>query len=384
MRTHRYTIVAFFFLGACGSNSIGSGPCEGDNPDPACSADCTTQACPDGFYCGADSTCTADCVPGGNQCGDGQECTDDGHCVPTGGGGPDARDCPSVQVNLAPQIPTVQLVIDQSGSMTENFGGVTRWRAVREALVDQSNGAVTQLQDRVRFGATLYSSLGGNAGGTCPLLVETSPALNNRDAIANLLFDNQPQSDTPTAESITAVANAFPPEDPNEPGPRIIVLATDGNPDNCVDPDAHDQTSQNMSEAAVQDAYSRGLTTFVLSVGDEVAQTHLQRLANAGQGLDLANGNATYYVANNSAELVDAFNSIVGGVRTCTFMLDGQVTDPTTGQVSLNGTPLEYGTDWTLPTPTTLELQGDACQTFLETQLVDLQAFFPCGTVIIL
>ena len=387
-RTRSCLFSALFLIGACGSPTIGDNPCEGDEPDESCGQVCSAAApCPLGFYC-EDGACTTDCTPTGNECGDGYVCTSDGHCLevtdtPDAGPPADAIDCPSVFVEASPLIPTVQLLIDQSGSMDADFGAVTRWAAVATALVDPNDGAVTQLQDKVRFGASLYSSLGGNAGGTCPLLVETLPSLNNRDAIASLLANNLPQQDTPTAESVTAITNGFPPADPDVPGPRLIVLATDGDPDNCVDPDAHDETSQMMSEMAVQAAYGVGLDTYVLSVGDQVSVPHLQRLANAGQGLDLDNGNATFYVANNAAQLVAAFNDIILGARTCIFNLDGQVTDPTQGTVILNGGVLSYGTDWTMPNNTTLELLGNACTTFLNIDVAELTAEFPCDTVVI-
>lgn len=380
--------LALVALAACGSSHIGNNQCEGPEPAAFCDQVCSaTEPCPSGSYCGAGGTCTADCTFGGSECGTGYQCTDDGHCVAAGttpdSRPVDARDCPSVDVAVAPQTPTVQLLIDQSGSMNDDFGGVSRWNAVRTALVDPNGGAVTLLENQVKFGASLYTSLGGNAGGACPMLQETSPAFGNRAAIAALLEANVPQSDTPTAESVTMVADTFVPVDPNTPGPRIIILATDGNPDNCVDPDAHNAASQMMSEMAVQGAYAKGIYTYVLSVGDQVALAHLQHLANAGQGLDLANGNATFYVANNSAELVAAFNDIIRGVRSCTFMVDGQVQDPTAGMVNLNGTLLQYGTDWTMPDATTIELLGDACQTFLNDDVVELTAQFPCGTVIL-
>ena len=176
MLTHvRYAACATFFLlaGACGNNNIGNDPCTGPDPEPSCGATCGPEnPCPTGFYCGPGDQCTADCTPAGGECGSGYICNQDGQCIPDGTGGPDAApadamDCPSVQVAVEPLIPTVQLLIDQSGSMTADFGGVSRWNAVNTALVDPQNGAVTLLQDRVRFGASFYSSLGGNAGGTC-------------------------------------------------------------------------------------------------------------------------------------------------------------------------------------------------------------------------
>lgn len=384
---NRYGLATLFILllaTACGSGSLGNGPCDGPNPAAACGASCTgDQGCDPGYFCNTQNQCYAECTPGGNECSNGYTCDQDGRCQPGNNTGPDGGDnCPRVQVTVDPQTPTVQLLIDQSGSMTEPFGNTNRWQAVRTALVGQ-DGAVSQLESSVIFGATLYSSIGGNAGGTCPLLEEVAPAFNNRDAIADLLLSNSPRSDTPTAESIREVANAFPPVDPNAPGPRIIVLATDGNPDNCVDPDAHDLSSQILSETATQEAYGKGIQTYVLSVGDDVSVPHLQRLANAGKGLPLDSGNATFYVANNPAELVSAFQEIVGGVRTCTLTVNGAVTQPESGFVQLNGVTLDYGVDWIMPNQTTLELLGEACSTFLSEPNVDLNAEFECGAVVL-
>ncbi len=340
--------------------------------------------CDPGFYCGPDGTCTADCTPGGNQCGDGQECGSDGRCIEAGPG-PDAEACPSIAVAVDPLIPTVWLVIDQSGSMTQNFNGVDRWDAVRDALVNPTTGVVTRLQDKVKFGASLYTSNGGNAGGTCPILSESMPSMANYADIDNLLRTNGPQGDTPTSESIVAVTAAFPPADPANPAPRIIVLATDGDPDNCVDANAHNAASQAMSETAVASAYTAGIETFVLSVGDDVSATHLQRVADIGIGETPGSGAGTPYVANDPTELSAAFEDIIRGARTCEFTLDKpvDVSNQCSGTVSLNGTVLECGTDWHLTNDTTLELLGGACDTFLTEDSVQLDAEFPCGVVIL-
>jgi hypothetical protein len=371
---------------ACGDGDIGNGqpgPCDVNPPAPECSVDCAGDLdCPAGFYCGPGGTCTADCTQGGSECPAGRSCDPNGRCIPDDtDGGPG---CPGVAVNLAPETPTIWLLVDQSGSMDQNFMGVTRWQAVTDALVDPVDGAVAQLADRVIFGASLYTSNGGNAGGVCPILQTDPPALDNYPDIDALMRGNGPQGDTPTAESVAAVAGMFPLPNPEAPGPRAILLATDGNPDNCVDPDAHDLGSQMMSEQAVAGAYAMGLLTYVLSVGDDVALAHLQRLANVGTGQPIDTGTAPYYVANNPAELVAAINDIIRGLRTCIFTLDGSVdpNDACSGTVELNGMPLTCGTDWQLVDPNTIELLGAACDTFLNTDDVTLTAEFPCGVVI--
>lgn len=388
MLTNRsWLIIATLFMAAAcgGSSTIGNSPCEGPNPPASCGVTCANdQQCDSGYHCNAQGACYAECTASGGECGNGYSCDGNGRCQPGNSEPPDADNCPRIEVTVSELIPTVQLLIDQSGSMNEPFGGVTRWQAMRSALVNQNDGIVLQLQGSVIFGATLYTSTGGNAGGTCPQLEEVPYALNNYEAIDALLRNNDPVVDTPTAESVNAVVDAFPPPNPQTPGPRILVLVTDGNPDNCVDPDAHDLSSQSLSESAVQNAYTKGIDTYVLSVGDEVSIPHLQRLANAGKGQPLATGTEPFYVALNPEELVAAFEQIVGGIRTCTFTLDGQVTDPSKGTVTLNGAPLEYGTDWTVRGGSTLELLGQACDTFLGQSNAQLSAEFECDGVVVL
>ncbi len=376
-------------LGACEIGTLGgtAGPCAGVNPPPECSAECTADTgCSLGFYCGPADTCTADCTAGGGECFGGTYCSSDGRCLPGDDiNRPDAAQCPSALITLEPVTPTVVLVIDQSGSMTQNFNGPSRWEALVTALVDPVNGIIGRLESSVSFGAALYTSNNGNAGGMCPILQEVAPALDNYAAINTLLLANQPQGDTPTAETIDQVVVGFPGADPEKPAPRIIVLATDGNPDTCVDADAHDLASQNKSETSVVGAYGAGIETFVLSVGDDVAQTHLQRLANAGLGKPLDTGTEKYYVANNPAELVAAFDEIVLGIRDCLITLNGTITlsEAETGTVTLDGVELEFGVDWRMVDGNTLELLGAACDKWLTQADVSIEAEFPCGVVVL-
>ncbi len=291
-----------------------------------------------------------------------------------------------VGVNLDPVIPSVILLIDQSGSMTDPFGSTTRWQAMRDALVDPGQGVVTRLSTKVVFGVTLYTSHSGDAGGTCPILQQEPPALNNYADIYTLLWANEPDHDTPTGAAVEAVIDDFPaPEPDGAPSPRILVLVTDGEPDTCADPDSHGQPAKDRSETAVQTAYAAGIRTFVLSVGDAIAQSHLQRLANGGAGEPLASGTAPYYVANDPTDLVDAFDDIIDGQRSCEFFLNGVVnlSEAAAAEVSLNGLPLAHGVGWQMVDNRTMELLGDACDTFLSTPSVTLDARFPCDAIVL-
>ncbi len=411
----------WFFLGAltlavaaCGGGGGGGGggtptdagvdPCQQDNPPAECGTSCTSDSsCGIGYYCGSNDVCTADCTPTGGQCGSGRYCDDRGRCQ-TGdapvdanlGGGGDAF-CPSIEVQTEPVLPVVQLLIDFSGSMNQDFGNDTRVDAVREALLDADDGVVARLEGEVSFGATLYTSFDGDDNPPCPRVATVDPALNNyqniNDQIRDLLDVDELGEDTPTGEAIDAVAAGFPNLGANQK--PIIVLATDGDPDTCIEPDPQDindptrraeetAKAQDRSESAAEDAYSqRNIETYVLSVGNDVTEEHLQRLANAGAGKsrDESANPAPVYRANNQSELVDAFDEIVRGARECRFALGGRVTDPEGGTVTLNGDELTYPDDWRVVGDSTLELLGQACQTYLNEDVVEVAAEFTCDSI---
>lgn len=303
--------------------------------------------------------------------------------LPTGDGNAEGDSgCADVTVTVEPEIPTIVLLVDQSGSMTDAFGGTNRWDALYTTLMDPGTGVIMPLEDGIRFGLSLYTSLEGFEGGQCPMLESVAPALSNYAAMDAVYAPAQPQEDTPTGESVSAVAaelDAF-----AEPGPKAIVLATDGLPDTCAEPDP--QNGQPEAVAAVVGAFDLGIKTFVLSVGPELGEMQLQEVANAGIGLDpMGPDNAPFWVALDAADLADAFDEIVGGFISCTLELNGEVTadDFCDGTVMLDGVPLECPIDWTLIDPMTIELLGDACDTLQDGGAHTVQANFPCGTVII-
>ncbi len=352
-----------------------------DDLDPLCGEQCVSSVdCGQDLYCGPDKTCRADCTQEGDECGQDAICVDHGKCMDT---------CAGVEINLSLVTPTVMLLIDQSGSMTEDFGGKSRWDAVESSLVDPDSGVVFALQDEVRFGVSLYTSHGGFSGGECPLLRTVEPSLNNADAIKTIINDNEPDGDTPTGESLKAVTDIIKglPADPDNPGgAMVIVLATDGEPDTCSEPNP--QNGQQDSIEGAQYAFENGIGVVILSVGREVSTPHLQDMANAGSGLPIGGAqNAPFYVADDPQTLLDSFDEIIQNARACVFALDGKV-EPLSyakyGKVSLNGQELTYDDPdgWTLVDASTLKLQGAACQTFLDKDDVALSASFPCGALV--
>jgi hypothetical protein len=301
--------------------------------------------------------------------------------MPDGGPGGNGDDgCAEIELDTQPVIPTVVLLVDQSGSMDADFAGQQRWDAVYETLMDPDDGVVKPLEDRVSFGLALYTSEDGYEGGECPMLTEVDPAIGNHASIDAVFAPEAPIEDTPTGESLQAVADKL--AAMNLEGPAVVVLATDGEPDTCEVPDP--QNGQAESLAAAQAAYDLGVETFVISVGNDVSDTHLQEMANAGIGLDpQGQQKADFYKAFDADELLNAFDDIIGAVVPCEYKLDGIVNldSPCDGTVTLDGQELECGVEWQMADESTLELLGGACQTIKDGGEHQLDATWPCGGV---
>jgi von Willebrand factor type A domain-containing protein len=298
---------------------------------------------------------------------------DQGSGSDMGSGGTDAN-CPSVAFMATQVTPSIQLVIDRSGSMGTPLGTTTRYQAMRDALVGAS-GVVAQLQGKAHFGASLYSS-----DAPCPRFYDTaSRALNNFTQIQTLIDSQGPAGNTPTPPAIDAAVQLFAQNPAPIGSPPIIVLATDGLPNSCAGAD-----TQAESVVAAQQAYAAGIRTFILGIAG-VNDAFLQAMANAGQGVQANQANATYYTANSPAQLQMAFQQIIGGVVSCELAINGtvDVDQAKGGSVTLNGMQLTYGSDWELVNGTTIRLLGAACETLKNSSNPQVQASFPCGSVLL-
>lgn len=382
---------------ALGASLFGIAPgCSGAEPPPApcetayaglCGSTCLDDTgCPSGLFCNGSGVCDAQCTPDGQECGFDVACSANGRCDGEPGGGfgmgtGEQSGCADVNVTFDRVTPTVVLLVDQSGSMTEDFGGAgNRWDVLEDALMNDQDGLVKRLEGEIRFGLALYTSHDGNEGGTCPLITKVDAKIGNFEEIRDKYASANPDDETPTGESILAAVEQL--KTVKEPGPKIIILATDGMPDTCAEPNP--QNGEEESLAAAEAAFAEGIKTVVLSVGPEVSQDHLQDMANAGAGVN-GGGDAPYYQALDQGALIEAFEQIIGGVRECTFTLNGKVTgDPAVGSVLLDGQPVTYNdpNGWRLNNPSEIELVGEACQKIQEGEH-NLTVTFPCGSVVV-
>jgi len=395
-------VVLALAAAGCGHKQAGS-VCAQQVPPPAgCDMACdqspgAPNTCAPGYHCSADGKCDIACTPGGGECGPGYLCSDGGVCMPDGSGGGDPpvdAACPEVHFTATPVTPSIQLLIDRSSSMTENFdnqspspgNGPYKFPTVQDALVG-ARGVVTQLEASVYFGATLFTAFRS----ACPSLQSTPRAKTNRTAIATMIAANPPRlrSDpdpgyTPTPLAIDAVVADFAAHPAPAGSPPVIVLATDGQPNECT------TTSPREAEsvAAARNAFNHGIRLYILAVSfdDVAARAHVQAMANAGQGVQPGHPNATPYYATNPDQLAAAFQAIIGGVVSCDLKLSGQVdldAGPY-GKLVVNDVNLIYGTDWTLDDDgITIHVLGNACTMLKGSPNPRVNGTFPCGTVIL-
>lgn len=402
----------FVAVSGCGDDAELSPCVDGDlGCGRACGAE--TPPCTAGLFCSTEGLCSKECgqLPG-HACPHDSMCTLEGRCIPygsaiagTGGGGATGGNgttggtgtyhppgsCADTIVRATKVIPTVLLIVDQSSSMNESFGGASRWDTLRDFLLESPDGLIADLQSQVRFGLAMYSATSGGNNpdpiGECPMVTTVAPALDNYDAIAASYGPAEPIEDTPTGDAIDKILDDLMlGNDPDKTeDPTVFILATDGEPDRCEELDP--QNGQEEAIAAVTRAFRAGVRTFIISVGNEVSMQHQQDVANAGLGRGPGDADAEYWVAGDDATLRAALIDIVGGQLGCEVQLNGSVEDGDAclGMVALNGRALECGGDdgWELSSPRHIRLKGAACDE-LKNGEVTLDVRFPCEVGVVL
>jgi hypothetical protein len=294
--------------------------------------------------------------------------------------------CAEGSARVTPVTPTVWLVVDGSSSMQTDFGaGVSRWQTLRDTLMGPM-GIVASLEASVRFGMVIYS--GGGGSGECVNLVTVDPALTNY-AVLNAMYPMDPIGQgTPTDKALDEVFAKLPMAGAAMPGvatdPVYVVLATDGSPnDTCGDsgggPGGGGQVEQRVLDATVRGT-QQGANVFIISLAgsDTRLQMHLDQVAMVTASA------MPPFVPATQADLIAAFRAVVGG-GTCQVTLNGNVADgqQCMGMVVLDTQALACDSDngWRLTGPSTLQLTGTACDTFLG-GMSEVRATFPCGVFV--
>jgi hypothetical protein len=326
---------------------------------------------------------------------------------------PGAATCGSTDITASRVLPSVMLLVDGSQSMQELYGDppamldagltdggmidagmpapqISRWQAVRQALVDPVDGVVPRLQGLVRFGLAVYGT-----APTCPLPLGTiEPSLDNFAPIQSGLPFLPPGVTTPTGLALDQVVDLLP--DPKNNldatvGPQIIILATDGDPNSCDPPPflaAVPPTNYAPSIQAALKAQQKNLRMYVVSVGQDAAAQHLQEMANLGAGLgQFDSPGAEVFYPEDPAALAATLETLIGDELSCEVSLEGKGVKQGSecmGTVTLNGNELECnGADgWVLTDPTTITLQGASCESYKNASDAQLRANFPCDLLV--
>ena len=376
------------------SSKVGQSLCSQIPAPAACMEACDSQpgapnTCPAGYHCSPDGKCDAECTANGGECGAGYICTTDGQCMSGGSGSDPSVDanCPAVHFTPMATTPSITLVLDRSGSMTTAFGNTTRYGALEAGLFG-ATGAVTATQADVYFGEELFAGdqtpctdpTNNTPGSLFVTGYSATRALNNATTLSTLTTNKPPNNGaTPTAAAIDTAVADFAANPPPAGSPPILLIATDGDPNNCSN-----GNDNGHSVTETTKAYTAGIRTFIIGLAG-LNTTFLQQMANAGTGWTTGMPNAPYYTANDPASLATAFSTIINGVLSCDLTITGTVDPATanTGTVTLNGMTLTYGTDWTIdPNGMVIHLIGTACTTLKTSVNPTVDASFNCGTVI--
>ena len=343
------------------------------------------------------------------------------------------RHCMQHDVEFVPQIPTVFVLVDRSGTMFDmSARGVVAWPALQTGVLQ----VIKELQGEVRFG---FGAFTGEQNQTCPLWDKVDPALNNHDAIASVYtrLARPTKGETPTTRALPLARDILMGD--ATPGGKYILFATDGEPDYCSDGNALcpiDSVVRNLQELSAQN-----ITTFVFGLtttATPVPNGTLAAWANAGRAMPVQlfsnNGGGAltaqdlYYQCNVVAEwamqhaglgramlqpladysatggqaevfmpdlgdqtaLTAQLRALVYGLKSCTFDLQNRikvdVTRAAEARVTVQDTRIEYDATgqngWHMVTATQLELSGSACEQWQAPSSTKIHFDFPCEIII--
>lgn len=296
-------------------------------------------------------------------------------------GGLDEDTCARADISLDRIRPRIVFLVDASSSMSEDLGGISRWNAMRTALLD-ADGVVPNLEDLVKFGLVTYA---GPRFTTCPDYRYATPGPANF-ALIDAAFPADPPlvSSTPTGAAMDwAIDNAFldPIADPDaQVDPQFMIFATDGEPNGCAVDGQEPPRDFDSVLAAANRAANRGITIFVLSLAEATGEfaDHLTEVATIG-------GTGTVFSPRNKEALVSELETIVGGAISCEVELSGLIYEALAceGTVTLNDEPLpcDDPDGWEVVDDGHIKLNGEACDRYRLSASAAISADFPCAVI---
>ncbi len=204
----------------------------------------------------------------------------------------------------------VMVVLDKSSSMvTGMIGADTKW----DVAVDGLGQLLSAYQAKAEFGLMTFPQPSQCGPGA----LDVNPALNAKASIIGELGAPPPTSGnyTPMSQTLEAAAELGAMQ--SAPGPRHVILITDGW-QYCS---PYDPATRFDGTAAIDKLNAAGIKTWIVGFGAEVDPIALNRMAVKAQtqrpncdpaSEDAASANNCYFQVNNSAELVAALTQIAG------------------------------------------------------------------------
>jgi hypothetical protein len=365
--------------------------------------------------------------------------------VMVGDAGTDAV-CQTADLTWAPQIPSVFVLVDQSGS--EFSTTPAPFSTLRTAVLN----VVNSLQSQVRFGVGVFTGDYQDSPVRCPIWNTVAPDINNYAKI-NTLYSaqSQPQfkAETPAVMVLPLVQKALASD--TGTGAKYILFATDSETDFCDDgaPDCPVDAVTYQLQTLYSGTPSIGTKVIGLpATGDNLATEALQNYANAGAGLPVvfptasgiqtqnqlysqcktrggnagqyswpnlyaatgkpatdadgaaiasygtAGGNATVFTPASTSEtdLEKQISAAINGVKACSFDLSNvggksikvDLTKLSQATIQIEGKTIaqDATNGWSMSSSTTLVLNGTACTTWRMPNVSQIHFGFPCSTII--
>jgi hypothetical protein len=335
-------------------------------------------------------------------------------------------DCGQQVIPVVSAPPNLSFVIDHSGSMGDELAGsgLSKYENARIAL----SQVLKAIGHRVSYGAAIFPGLAGKTGcepgdelmqvapGDPPSYAragQTGPRL--KDLLARLSIASV-DGGTPASATLDKMRGVL----TELAGDTYVVLITDGAPNcneelaceasgcipniedrtvggaecrggyNCCDPDNGAQgaglncVDSEASLAAVQDLADAGIQTFVIGMpGSEPYEDLLNGMAELGG--TAREGTPKYYSVADTEALKAALGKIAASVAiSCEVPLDYDPPDPDYVNVFFDGVVVPYDPEqgWEWKEDGVVAVRGVACDQLMSGDVVELQVFAGCKTVV--
>lgn len=187
--------------------------------------------------------------------------------------------CQALEVSFTPQDPTVFILVDRSTSMWDNMF----WDPLRDGVLE----VVERVHQDVRLGFATFTGYQD----TCPLDLEDVGIIDKNnlaaiDAFYTPIMHPGAATETPTPAALIKAQELLKADNLSSPGPKYILLVTDGNPDYCDS--GATECRADVTVRILQDLKADAevpIHTFVVALPDPaIDQQWLTAFANAGAG----------------------------------------------------------------------------------------------------